>query len=208
MKLPNNRYKYLYVLAVVLIALLVFLIFTFSTNPTSIKKEVSEVLPLPVENIATVLVKESVTSGIPIRLKIPTISVDASVEKVGILPSGIMDIPKSPDNVSWFEPGIRPGDIGSSVIAGHFGRKNGKGSVFDNIDKLKKGDKLSIEDDKGATINFVVQEIKLYDPKADTSEVFVSSDNRSHLNLITCEGIWNKILIGYPKRLVVFTDKE
>ena len=29
----------------------------------------------------------------------------------------------------------------------------------------------------------------------------------AHLNLITCEGIWNKVNDTYPQRLVIFTDE-
>lgn len=147
-------------------------------------------------------------SGLPLRLKIPTINVDSSVEYVGLTSSGAMDVPKGPDNVAWFEPGIRPGEKGSAVIAGHFGWKNGIPAVFDNLHKLQKGDKLYIEDDKGAAITFVVREIKMYDQNADSKDVFISNDGKSHLNLITCEGVWNKGSQSYSNRLVVFADKE
>jgi hypothetical protein len=54
----------------------------------------------------------------------------------------------------------------------------------------------------------VVREIKKYDLSADTKDVFVSNDGKSHLNLITCAGIWNPILGTHSKRLVIFADKE
>ncbi|MFY9457633.1 MAG: class F sortase [Candidatus Spechtbacterales bacterium] len=147
--------------------------------------------------------------GLPARLKIPVINVDSAVEYVGIAPDGAMDVPKSQDDVAWFELGPLPGANGSAVIAGHYGWKNGKGSAFDNLYKLRKGDKIYIEDDKGVIISFfVVRESRRYDPKADASEVFGSNDGKPHLNLITCEGVWDKVSKTYSKRLVVFTDKE
>jgi len=147
-------------------------------------------------------------SGLPTRLKIPSINVDAVLEYVGIAPDGAMDIPKSPDDIAWFELGIRPGEKGSAVVAGHYGWKNGRAAVFDNLHKLRKGDKLYVEDNKGVIVSFVVREFRSYDPKADSSDVFNSDDGKSHLNLITCEGVWNKTQKSYSKRLVVFTDKE
>lgn len=147
--------------------------------------------------------------GLPVRLKIPTIEVDATVEQVGLTPGGAMDTPKGPDNVGWFNLGTRPGDEGSAVMAGHYGTwKNGKGSVFDNLHKLNKGDKIYIEDDKGATVAFVVRESRNYEPKADAVDVFSSDDEKAHLNLITCEGIWDKDSKSYSQRLVIFTDRE
>jgi len=146
--------------------------------------------------------------GRPVRLKIPKINVDAAVEHVRLAPDGAMDVPKDMNNVAWFELGQRPGENGSAVIDGHYGWKHGKPSAFDDLYKLRKGDELYIEDETGATTAFVVRESQRYDPKANTSGIFGSSDGKAHLNLITCEGTWGKIKKSYSKRLVVFADKE
>lgn len=119
-----------------------------------------------------------------------------------------MDAPKSPGNVAWFNLGQRPGEIGTAVIAGHYGWSRGKGSVFNAVNTLRKGDRLYVQDDKGAILSFVVRESRLYDPKADASAVFGSSDGKAHLNLVTCEGVWESAAKSYSRRLVVFTDKE
>lgn len=162
-----------------------------------------------VENAIAPQTKAKSDSGSPIRLKIPSINVDASLRPVGLAPDGTMVAPKGPDDVVWYERGARPGEKGSAVIAGHYGTwKNGSGSVFDNLSKLKLGDNIYVNDEKGARITFVVREIRSYDPNADASAVFESNDGEAHLNLITCEGAWNKVSKSYPKRLVVFTDKE
>lgn len=164
---------------------------------------------LPIENTVALPKQEEISPGLPVRLKIPGINVDVAIEYVGVTPNGEMGIPKGPSEVGWFELGPRPGEDGSAVIDGHYGRwKNGKGSVFDDLSKLSQGDKLYIEDEKGIAISFVVRESRSYDPKADASDVFESNDGNSHLNLITCEGTWNKASKSYSQRLVVFTDKE
>lgn len=165
-------------------------------------------VPIIVENIVALPTPKQARFGLPLRLKIPGINVDTSFEYVALTPDGAMDVPKERANVAWFELGQRPGENGSAVIAGHYGRENGKGSVFDNLYKLHKGDKLYIEDDGGAIITFVVRESRRYNPKADASGVFSSSDEKSHLNLVTCEGSWDETTQQYSKRLVVFTDRE
>ena len=142
------------------------------------------------------------------RLKIPGIKVDSAIEYVGLTSDGAMDVPKDRSNTAWFELGPRPGENGSAVIAGHYGIKNGKRSAFDNLHKLRQGDKVYAEDEKGAITTFVVSKTRRYDPKADASDVFGSNDGKAHLNLVTCEGVWDKVSESYPIRLVVFTDKE
>lgn len=144
----------------------------------------------------------------PIRLKVPKINIDAAVEYVGLTPQGDMDIPKGPDNVAWYSQGPRPGEKGSSVINGHFGWRDNIPAVFDNLHTLQKGDNLSVEDEKGKIITFVVRELRTYGQDDDASAVFRSSDKKAHLNLITCQGTWNKNQKSYSNRLVVFTDKE
>jgi LPXTG-site transpeptidase (sortase) family protein len=146
--------------------------------------------------------------GLPVRLKIPAINVDAVVEYVGLTSDGAMDIPKGPNDVAWFQPGLRPGEIGSAVISGHYGWKDNIPAVFDNLHKLQKGDQIYIEDNKGVVIVFIVRESRLYNWDANASDVFDSSDKKAHLNLITCDGSWDKVQRNYSNRLVVFTDKE
>lgn len=147
-------------------------------------------------------------SGLPIRLIIPKLTIDAAVEYVGLAPDGAMDVPKGPANVAWFNRGPRPGDTGNSIIAGHFGWKNNTPAVFDTVHTLRMGDKIIVQNDTGETVTFVVRELRTFSEHEDTSEVFVSSDGKAHLNLITCEGAWDKDRKSYSNRLVVFADKE
>ena len=141
-------------------------------------------------------------------MKIPGISVDDGVEQVGVTSEGEMGTPKGPVGVAWFSLGSRPGEVGSAVISGHYGWKNGIPAVFDNLYKLHPGDKLYVEDENGIITTFVVRELRRYGEHDDASNVFTSRDGKAHLNLVTCEGVWNKFSKSYSKRLVVFADKE
>jgi LPXTG-site transpeptidase (sortase) family protein len=147
-----------------------------------------------------------IPEGLPIRLKIPSIGVDSAIEDALITPDGRMDVPAGSVNVAWFAFGPHPGEKGSAVIGGHFGIKNGVPFVFYNLDKMKVDDKIYIENDKGDTLTFAVRTIKSFDRNADATTVFTSDDGLAHLNLVTCEGIWNQTNGNYPQRLVVFTD--
>jgi LPXTG-site transpeptidase (sortase) family protein len=144
----------------------------------------------------------------PVKLSIPSINLDAVVASAGIASDGAMDIKKDPDKVAWYNLGPRPGNAGNAVIAGHYGWDNGHGSVFNDLHTLKPGDTVSVIDDKGMTSSFVVRKSQSYDPNADASTIFRSNDNKSHLNLITCEGTWSNSKQTYSQRRVVFTDKK
>lgn len=151
--------------------------------------------------------KQPMAFGVPVRLSIPRIRVDATVAAAGLTPDGSMDIKKDLVDVAWYKFGPPPGNKGSAVIAGHYGWENGRGSVFNDLHTLKPGDVITVKSKSSALVSFTVQKIKLYDPDADASDVFTSTDGKSHLNLITCEGKWISEKQSYSRRLVVFSDK-
>ena len=173
-----------------------------------VNKNFTQDVLVVVKNTDVLIKQEEEVFGLPLRLKIPTLNIDAAIEYVDLTPVGAMDVPKDQNNVGWLEIGVRPGEIGSAVLAGHYGWKSKAPSVFDDLYKLQKDDKIYIEDSTGKIISFAVREAKRYDQKATASEVFSSNDGLAHLNLITCEGTWDELSKSYPTRLVIFADKE
>lgn len=143
----------------------------------------------------------------PIHIEIPSIGVNTNVESLGLTNDGTMESPLDPNSTGWYSLGTIPGDIGSAVIDGHSGYKNKKPAVFDNLTKIKVGDKIYVKNTNGITNTFIVKKLKDYDPNTDATEIFTSSDGLSHLNLITCTGDWNTEEQTHSKRLVVFADK-
>lgn len=167
-------------------------------HPELTRKSTSNVSPKPATT-------KDMKYGLPVRLTIPRIHVDAPILYMGLTPTGDMDVPADLVNVGWYKYGPHPGDVGSAVIAGHLEGYKDLG-VFIDLIKLQKGDTLSILNDRGVTTTFAVRELKSYPQKDRPSEIFHSEDG-AHLNLITCTGVWNNTTKRYSERLVVFADK-
>lgn len=146
--------------------------------------------------------------GEPVRIMIPSINLDSTIEKVGLKSDGSMDVPKTPLNTGWYALGPRPGEIGSAVIDGHVDWWYGAPAVFPNLYKLKADDKIIVEDEFGSYMSFVVRRTQSFGASDDATTVFISNDGRAHLNLITCTGVWDYRSNQYSNRLVVFADKE
>ncbi len=142
------------------------------------------------------------------HLNIPRINVNAAIESVGVTPEGAMGAPQGPADTAWLNLGAVPGAVGTAVIDGHSGWAHNTPAVFDNLHQLQKGDSIIVTDARGVAITFIVREMHSYDPTADAAAVFTSTDNKSHLNLITCAGDWNPVLKTHSQRLVVFADKK
>jgi len=161
----------------------------------------------PAEKPATPAAVPKITFAPPVRLVIPKIGVDATVEKVGLTSGRDMASPSGPDTVGWYKFGPRPGNKGSAVIDGHSGYADDREAVFDDLTKVKVGDTLFVEDATGKRLVFVVRKTKLYARNASAAEVFGSTKSR-RLNLITCTGPYDVAAGTHSKRLVVFAELQ
>jgi LPXTG-site transpeptidase (sortase) family protein len=142
----------------------------------------------------------------PIKIKVPKISVEATIESVGLDNQGRMDVPKNVVNVAWYNLGVKPGEKGNSVFAGHYDKPDGSPSVFFKLDRLKKGDSIEVVDQTGYNLEFVVTETRIVPTdKFPLQEVFGQTD-KIRVNLITCGGEWNKEKKEYSERTIVFAE--
>lgn len=196
----NKTFLNLFAVIVGIIALICVLYFVFNfyqqyqtNNTASITKNNTEI-------------KDEVVTGpgLPAKLIIPAINVNANVIYVGLDSKGAVDTPKGPAEVAWYKLGPRPGQKGSAIITGHFGPwQTGAQSVFDNLHKLKTGDKIYVKDSEGKDLEFIVTGSKIYQPSDLATEVFNKNDG-TYLNIITCSGDWLKDQKTYTERRVIF----
>jgi len=146
-------------------------------------------------------------SSMPERLIIPSINVNAPMQYVGLAPNNTIGVPEGPYDVAWFNLSPRPGEIGSAIITGHYGPWiNGAESVFNNLYKLKDGDKIYVEDLSGKLISFMVEDSHIYNLNASVPDLFNKNDG-AYLDLITCNGTWIQDKKTYDNRLVIFAKE-
>jgi sortase (surface protein transpeptidase) len=164
-------------------------------------------IPLPTEP-PTPTPDPFLTMGAPIRLEIPAIGVDAFVEQVGLTPEKAMDVPKEWMNVAWYQLGSRPGEVGNAVIAGHVDTATGSPAVFWSLGQLVPGDEVVVTYESGDRLTFTVQDQQLYshDANAQDIDTVFGPSHTADLNLITCDGVWDRSQRTYSQRRVVFTE--
>ena len=174
---------------------------TLHTNDTVISSD--KVTPPPLFSKISAI-SDSVAT--PVRLKIPSIEVDALIEGVGITDQGTLGVPTDAANVGWYELGAKPGQKGTAIIDGHLDAADGSAGVFSKLHLLTPGDVIMVIDDNEKNIKFTVKSLKAYHAQDLAPEIFNQNDNGIRLNLITCEGIWDYNKATYSERLVVFTE--
>jgi sortase A len=142
--------------------------------------------------------------GKPVRFQIDRIEVDAEVEHVEQDEQGRMDVPQEWKNVAWYELGPIPGEQGNAVIAGHYDSFSGP-AVFFELGELEEGDIVRVITEDDEALEFEVFEIEsVHIDDADSRKIFGETDE-FNLNLITCEGIWDRETDMYDHRLIVYT---
>jgi sortase (surface protein transpeptidase) len=142
-----------------------------------------------------------------VHLAAPSIGVDAYVEQVGLTSENAMDVPREWGNVAWYRRGYRPGELGNSVVAGHLDTSSGGPAVFWSLHELTPGDEIHVTYENGDLYTFIVQgsEYYLHDAQGPIIDRIFGESLTPDLNLVTCDGAWDRGQATYSHRLVVFT---
>jgi LPXTG-site transpeptidase (sortase) family protein len=144
----------------------------------------------------------------PVRLIIPAIDINASVEGVGTQANADLATPSQNPwlDVGWYNLGPQPGERGSAVIDGHLDRPGGFPAVFWQLRDLHVGDEVLVKNSSGKTLRFQVTRIELYAPQDAPIQDIFGNWGGTFLNLITCAGDWIPSQHQTNLRLVVYTS--
>lgn len=144
---------------------------------------------------------------LPTELIIPAIKVKASIEPVGVLANGQMDVPKHTNIVGVLHPGVIAGEQGNMVMDGHVDSYTGL-AVFFNLKKLKPGDPIIVRDPNKRKLTYIVQSVETYPTaEAPIDRIFGETDKRL-LNLVTCSGKYSRKKKEHEQRLIVFAKLD
>jgi len=148
------------------------------------------------------------TAGVPLQIRIPALDLETEIEMVAKDSQGRMDVPKDVYQAGWYEPGARPGETGQAVIDGHINTPSLQPSIFYNLHKLEKDDRIFITDSKDTQWEFKVNSVVVYDNSDFPIQTVFGNKPGRHLNLITCSGSWDSIASEFTQRTVVFSSLE
>lgn len=141
----------------------------------------------------------------PRAVRIPSQSIEARVEPVGVTDAGVMESPSAYDQVGWYRYGALPGESGRAVLAGHYDSHSGA-AIFYRLGNLQPGDRVEVVLATGETRVFAVRELAEYPVEdAPLVDIFGHVD-RPELVLITCSGEFRGPEAGYSHRLIVYAE--
>jgi sortase (surface protein transpeptidase) len=148
---------------------------------------------------------ESSPATVPVELQIPSLTIDAKVQQVGLTKSGAIGIPSNFTDVAWYKYGPVPGAAGNAIIDGHVDNAVSLPGVFKHLDRLAPGDAIYIVNASGTRLHFIVTKKESLPYNATATEDVFAKGPAANLVLITCGGTWIQSIKQYSERFVVFS---
>lgn len=149
--------------------------------------------------------RQQYLGGMPDRLVIPALGIDAPMVSLGIDRDGRLEPPTDTQVAGWYGQGPIPGDPGTVVVAGHLDTRTGP-AVFAELAGARPGDRVEIRSGERA-ITYEVERTARY-PKAEISDAEVYRPRSGHdLRIITCGGTFDGRTRHYRDNVVVFAHQ-
>ncbi len=132
----------------------------------------------------------SVRPGVPTKLRLPSLGVEAPVTQIGTNRSNTLVPPSDYTTVGWWGSGRRPGaQHGTAILAGHTVATGG--GALDDLEHLQAGDQVIVER-SGKPLSYVVASVQTYlkSELAHRAGRLFAQSGPSRVAIVTCED-WN-----------------
>lgn len=142
--------------------------------------------------------------SVPVRLRIPGIGVDTPVMRLGLAQDGSVQVPPitAHDQAGWYQSSPAPGQTGPSVILGHVTVGPYGDGVFRRLDRLRRGDEITVRLENGTSAEFTVTSVRTVAKAEFPTDAVYGDVDRPELRLITCGG--PRTGDGYLDNVIVF----
>ena len=148
----------------------------------------------------------SLRRSTPVSIEIPAIGVHSVLLSLGVKRDGTMQVPplhRTPNAAGWYRYSVTPGQIGTSVIAGHVDSTQGP-AVFFRLGALRPGDLINVRLADGVTGVFRVTGVRQYAKSKFPAKTLYRATRFAGLRLITCGGAFDYTTSQYLSSIVVF----
>ncbi|MCO5997303.1 class F sortase [Actinoallomurus rhizosphaericola] len=157
------------------------------------------------ESVEAGPVRRAAAYADPAVLRIPAIGVRTGLERLATDPHGRLLPPRDPARAGWFGDGVRPGDTGPAVVAGHVDSRTGP-AVFTRLATLRPGGRILVTDATGRVAMFTVDRVRSFPKTAFPTEEVYGATPDPQLRLITCGGAFDPVSGHYRRDVVVYAS--
>jgi sortase (surface protein transpeptidase) len=139
----------------------------------------------------------------PYWLLIPAIGVSSNLVKLGLTAQDTLQVPPTAAVAGWYTGSPRPGQVGSSIIAGHIDSRLGPG-VFYRLSQLRRGEYVYIIRANRTLAVFEVTSLRTYAKSSFPAKAIYGPVPDSELRLITCGGTFDYATGSYLSNIVAY----
>ena len=142
---------------------------------------------------------------LPVRLRIPAVSVDTPLQRLGRARDGTVEVPTNFAVAGWFADGPRPGQAGPAVLLGHVDSASGPG-VFLRVPELAPGADVRVNRADGSSIDFRVTAVQRVPKASFPTERVYGPTLEPSLRLVTCAGSFDRGRRSYRDNVIVYAE--
>ena len=152
-------------------------------------------------------VEEIVITSLPVRMRIPALSLDYEIRSMGADATGTMLIAPELEITSWFDRSAIPGNQGNAILGGHNVWRGVRSQLF-NLDDMQIGDVMEIEYADGTTMTFLMESVFVYPLATAPAHLIMDVRIETRVTLITCKGPYNQSIRTSDYRIVAIFKEE
>lgn len=138
----------------------------------------------------------------PVHLTVTSIGVSTGLQPLRLGSDGSLQAPTKWEIAGWYADGIVPGEVGPAVIAGHIDSTRGP-AVFYRLRELAAGATISVTNQDGKVLSFVVDDVRDYPKDRFPTKVVYGPTPTPELRLISCTGEFDHSSHSYLDNIVV-----
>lgn len=143
----------------------------------------------------------------PVRIRIPSIGVDAAVDPLEVDANNVLPPPATNERTGYWRAGPEPGERGPAVIVGHVDSFQGP-AVFFRLTELTTGDQIHVDRADGSTATFVVQRLERHDKNKFPTKAVYGDTPDQQLRLVTCGGEFDDEDRRYLDNIIAFAVRS
>lgn len=142
----------------------------------------------------------------PVRLRIPALHVNSTVQKLGLQKDGSIEVPGRTDVAGWYEHGPRPGQAGPAVILGHVDSREGPG-IFIGLSQVHIGTTVVVDRADGTSATFRITKVSRVPKVQFPTDLVYAPTLDPTLRLVTCGGSFDRSRGSYRDNVIAFADQ-
>lgn len=140
----------------------------------------------------------------PVRIRIPAIEVDMTVQPEGLTDTGAMSLPKNPADAAWYRHGSWPGSAaGATVIAAHVDALDYDIGPLSRLPEATAGTEIIVTAADGHEYRYVVQQEGMVSKPDVPWDTVFDRTGPARLTIVTCGGQFDYDRRTYLDNVVV-----